>query len=83
MFDLFPVLKSEGYEKYLEKLKDFQVDALEGKFVYMDVKVFGKEDSCKSVNALREAKQKTKEKTGLFGLNKSEKWIWQKLTMLL
>lgn len=73
VFELFPVLKNEGYEKYREKLENFKIDELEGKFVYMDVKVFGKEDSCKSVNALREAKQKTKEKIGLFGLNKLEK----------
>ena len=34
----------------------------------MNISVFGKEESCKSVKALRDTKQKSQKKQGLFGL---------------
>ena len=68
VFDLFPVLIEKGFDEYQKQLKKFEVNDLEGKFVYMNTNVFGKEESCKSVKALRDAKQKSQKKQGLFGL---------------
>ena len=68
VFDLFPVLMENGFDEYQKQLKKFEVNDLEGKFVYMNTNVFGKEESCKSVKALRDIKQKSQKKQGLFGL---------------